>query len=101
MVAAELCSVTFIAEDSSTTNLMSTSLFADGAAVVLTPEGTGPEVAVGFSQLFDESDDIVAWDVVNEGFKVRLARSTPQLVNDSPRGLVAWRSCSGGPVVTA
>lgn len=83
VVAAELCSVTFITEDSSTTNLMSTSLFADGAAaVVLTPEGAGPEIVGGFSQLFDESDDIVAWDVVNEGLKVRLARSTPRLVND-------------------
>lgn len=83
VVAAELCSVTFITEDRSTTNLVSTSLFADGAAaVVLTTEGPGPEVVGSFSQLFDETDDIVAWDIVNEGLKVRLARSTPQLVYD-------------------
>jgi alkylresorcinol/alkylpyrone synthase len=81
VVAVELCSVTIIREDTSKTNLVSASLFADGAAaVMLSPDGSGPELTAGFSRLFDGTEDIVAWDVVREGLKVRLARSTPKVV---------------------
>ena len=88
VVAVELCSVTFIAEDLSRTNLVGTSLFAGGAAaVVLAPEGAGPDVIGGFSRLFDHSEDMVAWDVVPKGLRVRLARSVPQMVDHLPEVL--------------
>lgn len=89
VVAVELCSVTLIAEDLSKTNLVGTSLFADGAAaVVLTRGGAGPRFLGSFSHLFDRSEGIVAWDLVPEGLKVRLARSTPEIVHERLRGVL-------------
>jgi alkylresorcinol/alkylpyrone synthase len=81
VVAAELCSVTLIAEDLSKTNLIGSSLFADGAvAAVLSDDGDGPELLGSFSRLFDQSEALVAWDLVPQGLKVRLARTTPDIL---------------------
>ena len=86
VVAVELCSITFIATDLSKTNFVGTSLFGDGAAaVVISPNATGPEILNTFSRLFDESEGLVAWDLVPEGLKVRLARTTPEIVNEHLR----------------
>ena len=92
VVAVELCSVTIIAEDLSKTNLIGSSLFGDGAAaVVLTKDGDGPELIGSFSRLFDRSEGLVAWDLVPQGLKVRLARATPDIVLEQlPEVLAHW-----------
>lgn len=87
VVAVELCSITLIIEDQSPTNLVGASLFSDGAAaVVVTPGGAGPELVGNFSRLFDDSEGVVAWDLVPEGLKLRLARTAPDTVNEQLRG---------------
>lgn len=86
VVAVELCSVTLILEDQSATNLVGTSLFGDGAAAaVVTPGGPGAEILGSFSRLFDDSEGVVAWEVVDQGLKLKLDRSAPETVNQQLR----------------
>lgn len=86
LVAVELCSLTFQANDISRPNLIATSLFADGAAaVVLAPEGNGPRIIGGSSTLWDETEDIMGWDVTNTGLKVNISKSVPNIVEKNIR----------------
>jgi len=82
LVAVELCSLTYLRDDLSKSNLVATSLFADGAAAALLglSAPTGPVVLGGFSRLLPDSYDIMGWDLVPEGLQVRFARSIPTLV---------------------
>lgn len=80
MVAVELCSLTFIRGELSRANLVATSLFADGAAAVVLGSGEGPEVVGGFSRLLPESYEVMGWEVIEPGLRVRFAQSIPQLV---------------------
>lgn len=82
LVAVELCSLTFIAGDKSKSNLVATSLFADGAAAVVVGQGAGPEVVGSFSQLLPNSYDIMGWDMHPYGLQVRFAQSIPALVEN-------------------
>ncbi|MDR3564208.1 MAG: 3-oxoacyl-[acyl-carrier-protein] synthase III C-terminal domain-containing protein [Negativicutes bacterium] len=81
LVAVELCSLTFQRNDFSKSNLVGAGIFADGAAaVVLTAEGDGPEVLGSHSTLFEDTEDIMGWDVVESGLKVRFSRDIPTIV---------------------
>ncbi|MBX7078166.1 MAG: type III polyketide synthase [Nannocystaceae bacterium] len=81
LVAAEICSATFVAADCSRRNLVATALFADGAAAaVLAPQGPGPRILGGAAQLLPDSEDVMGWDLRDEGLQVRFARSIPALV---------------------
>ncbi|PZA07817.1 MULTISPECIES: type III polyketide synthase [unclassified Meiothermus] len=88
LVTVELCSLTFIPGDRSKSNLVATSLFADGAAaVVLGAEGIAdasstrfPSVLGGFTRLLPDSYEVMGWDLHPQGLQVRFARSIPTLV---------------------
>ncbi|MCS7069543.1 MAG: 3-oxoacyl-[acyl-carrier-protein] synthase III C-terminal domain-containing protein [Meiothermus sp.] len=83
LVAVELCSLTFVRGDLSKSNLVATSLFADGAAAAVlgTPQASeGPAVLGSFSRLLPNSYEVMGWDVVDEGLQVRFAQSIPALV---------------------
>jgi alkylresorcinol/alkylpyrone synthase len=83
LVGVELCGLTFQRGDLSKSNLVATSLFADGAAAMVlgTENGTsGPELLGGHSTTWPETEDIMGWDVVETGFKVKISRSIPTLV---------------------
>lgn len=86
MVAVELCSLTFLRGDLSRSNLVATSLFADGAAAVVLGQPSRPESAIGplviggFSQLLPNSYDVMGWEVVPDGLQVRFAQSIPSLI---------------------
>ena len=86
LVTVELCSLTFQQHDYSKSNLVGTSLFADGAAAVLIKiDGEGPSILGNYSNLFPDSAHIMGWDLVDTGFKVRFSRDIPSLVkNDLP-----------------
>ncbi len=88
MVALELCSLTFLRNDLSKSNLVATSLFADGAAAVVLGQGDGPEVLGGFSRLLPQSYDVMGWDVQLEGLKVRFSQSIPGLVQGELGNLI-------------
>lgn len=85
-VAVELCSVTLVAGDESKSNFVGTALFSDGGAalVVTAPDVPGPPPLLalhgGYSTLIEDSEDIMGWDVVDDGLKVRFSRDIPALV---------------------
>jgi alkylresorcinol/alkylpyrone synthase len=85
LVAVELSSLTFQANDVSRPNLIATSLFADGAAaVVIGPNdsgpSSGPSIVGGSSTLWDDTEDVMGWVVTNTGLQVTLSKSVPNVV---------------------
>ena len=81
LVTVELCSLTFQRNDYSKSNVVGTSIFADGAAAALIAmEGEGPEVLGNYSTLFPNSEDIMGWELVETGLKVRFSRDIPSIV---------------------
>lgn len=94
-LAVELCSLTLVRSDESKSNFVGTALFSDGgAAVVVTaPDVPGPPPLLalhgGYSTLIEDSEDIMGWDVVDDGLKVRFSRDIPTLVRSMMRENVA------------
>jgi len=85
LVAVETCSLTFQPQDTSKSNLIGTSLFADGAAAVLLegdrcPGGRkGPNILYTCSTLWKNTENIMGWDVNEHGLKVIFSRDIPSL----------------------
>src|ERR687886_2767858 len=88
VIVVELCSLTFQVGDVSKSNLVAASLFADGAAAVLLGAGEGPEVLGSHSTTWPGTEDVMGWDLVESGLKVRFARSVPQIVRSRTRATV-------------
>ncbi len=80
LVGVELCGLTFQRGDLSKSNLVATSLFADGAAAVLLGAGDGPGLLGGHSTTWPGTEDIMGWELVEAGLQVRFARSVPDVV---------------------
>lgn len=90
VVAVELCSLTFQKADLSKSNLIGTSLFADGAAAVLIAgnevkqlrqvEEKSPAIIDTQSTLLRDSLDVMGWDVKDNGLYVIFSKSIPSLV---------------------
>lgn len=98
LVAVEVCSATFVPGDRSTSNVIATALFADGAAaVVLVPGADGPQIVGGHTHLLDDSEDVMGWNVRTEGLAVRFARSIPGIVLATmPRFVADAQATIGG-----
>ena len=86
VLCLELCSLTFQRADTSKSNLVGTSLFADGAACALV---TGDKVDMpgeGFyirntqSTLMQDSEDVMGWDIKDEGLHVVFSRDIPKII---------------------
>ncbi|WP_025026581.1 type III polyketide synthase [Caldalkalibacillus mannanilyticus] len=91
VLCVELCSLTFQQQDKSKSNLVGTSLFADGVAAVVMcgdkvrgeERSSLPSVPVILgtqSTLLPNSEDVMGWNVQNEGLHVVFSRSIPHLV---------------------
>lgn len=94
--ALELCSLTFLHGDRSKSNLIATSLFADGCAAVLLlgreAAQQHPELATGAprvlrtqSTIWPDTLDIMGWDVQAEGLKVIFSKDIPLFVETKIR----------------
>ena len=94
-VAAEFCSLTLLLGDESKSNFVGTALFSDGGAalVVTAPDVPGPAPLAtlygAYSTLIEDSADIMGWDVVDDGLKVRFSRDIPTLVQSMMKENVA------------
>ena len=85
LVGVELSGLTFQRGDLSKSNLVSTSLFADGAAAVVLGAGAGPEVLGGYSTTWPGTEDVMGWELVETGLKVQLSKSVPVIVRERLR----------------
>jgi len=82
LVGVELCGLTFQWGDHSKAGLVSTALFADGAAAAVLGDDPGPELLGSHSTTWPGTEDIMGWEIIEAGFKVQLSRSIPQLVRE-------------------
>jgi alkylresorcinol/alkylpyrone synthase len=90
VVSVELCSLTFQKNDRSKSNLVGTSLFADGIASVLVAGDEAeisashvyPRILGSQSTLMKDSEDVMGWEVKNEGLYVVFSRDIPAIVTN-------------------
>lgn len=86
VLCLELCSLTFQRSDVSKSNLIGTSLFADGAACALVTGEKAASPEAGFfirdtqSTLMADSEDVMGWDVKDEGLHVVFSRDIPKII---------------------
>ncbi len=96
-VAVEICSATFQRNDFSKSNLIGTSIFADGAAALVVGHAqSGPELTGSYHRLFPQTYDIMGWDVVDSGMKVRFSRDIPAFVRTHIPGVISDACSSWG-----
>jgi alkylresorcinol/alkylpyrone synthase len=88
LVSAELCSLTFIRDDYSKSNLIATGLFSDGVSAVLIAgdnikKSDNVKINIlGFqSKLYYDTLDVMGWEVIDSGFKVIFSRDIPSIVH--------------------
>ncbi len=82
--AAEMCTLTFLSDDHSTSNLVATALFSDGAAVaLLAGDETGDEgyqLLETRSTLYPDSLEIMGWNVLARGLQVVFSQRIPTII---------------------
>lgn len=87
VVATELCGLTFLAEDTSKSNLVATALFGDGAAAAVVSgdaiDGPGLETIATRSRFYPDSLDVMGWTVLQEGLQVVFAQRIPRIVEET------------------
>jgi alkylresorcinol/alkylpyrone synthase len=118
LLAVELCSLTLQRDDPSIANLVATSLFGDGAAVVVGRGGkhppAGPRVLATRSRIYPDTEEVMGWDIGSNGFKIKLstevATVAEKYVGDdvrnflnerglTPDDISTWVCHPGGPKV--
>ncbi|MBA3950789.1 MAG: stilbene synthase [Rubrobacter sp.] len=85
MVGVELSGLTFQRGDRSKSNLVSTSLFADGAAAAVLGMGDGPEILGSRSTTWPGTEEVMGWGLIESGLKVQLSKSVPDIVRGKLR----------------
>lgn len=89
VVAVELCSLTFQKSDFTKSNLIGTSLFADGTACVCivgdeVEHHAATDVLPSFissqSTLMANSEEVMGWDIKNTGLHVIFSKDIPSIV---------------------
>ncbi|WP_042457700.1 type III polyketide synthase [Neobacillus dielmonensis] len=93
VLSVELCSLTFQPGDVSKSNLIGTSLFADGIACALVcgddcnlnefgQKRAYPSIIATESTLMQESLDVMGWDVKDDGLFVVFSRDIPHIIEE-------------------
>lgn len=92
LVSVELCSLTLQREDLSVANLISSGLFADGAAAAVVvgeefaksrPEIPGPTILATQSTLYPETQEMMGWNISEKGFRILLSTEVPKLIREN------------------
>jgi len=80
-VVLELCGLTFRHNDFTKSNIVATALFADGAAAsILSTKKSGKSVVASGEYTWENSLDIMGWDVMDDGLAVVFSKDIPTLV---------------------
>jgi alkylresorcinol/alkylpyrone synthase len=118
LVSVELCSLTLQRDDLSIANIISAGLFGDGAACAIVAgedcDLSGPEILDTRSVFYPDTEDVMGWDISENGFKIVLSADVPRVVQQNlgrdvdaflgshnlTRGDIgAWILHTGGPKV--
>jgi alkylresorcinol/alkylpyrone synthase len=92
LVSVELCSLTLQRDDLSVANLISSGLFADGAAaVIVTGEDfasanghpPGPVIRATRSIFYPDTEDMMGWNISEKGFRILLSTEVPNLIREN------------------
>ncbi|MGC1909822.1 MAG: type III polyketide synthase [Candidatus Dormiibacterota bacterium] len=90
VVCVELCSLTFQPGDSSVDNMTAAMVFGDGAAaVILSGETGGLEVVATGTRLIPDTDQLLGFDLRDDGFHPVLDRRLPRLIEHELAGALA------------
>lgn len=80
-LVVELCGLTFRVNDTSKSNIIATALFGDGAAgALLGCKQPGPAVMGWGEHTWEDSLDVMGWEVGDDGLGVLFSRDIPHLV---------------------
>ncbi|KXH86888.1 type III polyketide synthase [Sporosarcina sp. HYO08] len=90
VLSVELCSLTFQKDDYSKSNLVGVSLFSDGVACALVVGDQSPiqanqavpSIIATTSKLMPESENVMGWDVKNNGLYVVFSKSIPAIITN-------------------
>ena len=119
VLTIELCSLTLQRTDASVANLISTGLFGDGASAAVVvgaerDEGDGPEIKATRSVFYEDTEDVMGWDISEKGFRIVLTTKVPAVAREflpgdvdgflSDQGMArsdigSWVCHPGGPKV--
>ena len=84
LVSVELCSLTWQRNDLSLANLIAAGLFGDGSAAVIVAgserQAAGPQVLGTRSSFYRGTEDVMGWNISEEGFKIVLSPGVPDMV---------------------
>jgi alkylresorcinol/alkylpyrone synthase len=84
LLSVELCSLTLQHSDLTIANLISTGLFADGAAAVIVAGANcpvaGPRIVATESSLYPDTERVMGWDISESGFRIVLSPEVPDVV---------------------
>jgi alkylresorcinol/alkylpyrone synthase len=92
LVSVELCSLTLQREDLSVANLISSGLFADGAAAVIVTgedfvspdhQPSGPRIRATRSIFYPDTEDMMGWKISEKGFRILLSTEVPTLIREN------------------
>jgi alkylresorcinol/alkylpyrone synthase len=84
LVSVELCSLTWQRGDLSVPNLISSGLFGDGSAAVIVAgserRASGPHIVASKSSFYRGTEEVMGWNISEEGFRIVLSPEVPQMV---------------------
>jgi alkylresorcinol/alkylpyrone synthase len=84
LLAVELCSLTVQRQDNSIPNLVASSLFGDGAGVVVATGAdrgaAGPQVLATRSLTYPDTEDVLGWNIGSNGFGIVLSAEISTIV---------------------
>ncbi|MBS28816.1 MAG: chalcone synthase [Alphaproteobacteria bacterium] len=82
-LVVELCGLTFRVNDYSKSNIIATALFGDGAAgALLGTKLEGPTVEGWGEHTWEDSLDVMGWNIGDDGLGVLFSRDIPHLVRN-------------------
>jgi alkylresorcinol/alkylpyrone synthase len=88
LLVVELCALSFRKSDVSKSNIVATALFGDGAAAaVVSSCGAGPALGPAGEHTWQQSLDVMGWDVTEDGLKALFSRDIPSLVRRDMRDI--------------
>src|SRR6202048_971281 len=86
LVSVELCSLTLQREDLTVAHLISSGLFAEGAAAVIVTgkevNALGPAILATRSIFYPNTEEMMGWNISEKGFRITLSPEVPVLIRE-------------------